>query len=43
MRFLVEQVFLADSPQAVEEIIQSFPLAPYSTHSVIPLADPQAG
>jgi muconolactone delta-isomerase len=37
------QVFLADSPQAVEELLQSFPLAAYTASTITALAEPQAG
>jgi muconolactone delta-isomerase len=37
------QVFTADSSEAVEEILQSFPLAPYTASTIIALAEPQVG
>jgi muconolactone delta-isomerase len=37
------QVSKADSPEAVEEILQSFPLVPYTASTITALAEPQAG
>lgn len=37
------QVFRADTPEAVEAILQSFPLAPYTASTITALADPQVG
>ena len=36
------RVFQADSPEAAEALIQSFPMAPYSAINVTALADPPA-
>jgi muconolactone delta-isomerase len=33
------QIFHAESPAAAEEIVSSFPMAPYSAITITPLAD----